>query len=218
MAKEIQGRGRIHCPEEEGKSARRVKKFCGKSSWFCVGKGEKQGSTAKNTQDGHRSKKNGDGATKPGAGLVERSKREIRVAAPMFVPATEDGRLIRKLKDVHDMLGDLVRWKFQIVSRGGRSLRELLTRSNIYSKDHCGRDCKACDHQKKPLDCRRRGLVYETACLDCRDAEGETRARYIGEKARSGSERFGEHREDAEKEKKDSHIYKHWSVHHGGVR
>ena len=24
--------------------------------------------------------------------------------------------------------------------------------------------------------------------------------------------------EDAEKEKKGSHIYKHWSVHHGGVR
>ena len=57
--------------------------------------------------------------------------------------------------------------------------------------------------------------MYETACLNCRDAEGETRARYIGEKARSGSEHFGEHMEDAEK---DSHIYKHWSVHHGGVR
>ena len=116
------------------------------------------------------------------------------------------------------MLGELVRWKFKIVERGGRSLRELLTRSNIYSKDHCGRDCKACESQKKPQDCRRRGLVYETACLDCCDAAGEPRARYIGETTRSGSERFGEHVEDAVKEKKDSHIYKHWSVHHGGVR
>ena len=73
--------------------------------------------------------------------------------------APEDGRLIRKLKDVDDMLGDLVHWKFQIVERGGRSLRGLLTRSNIYSKDHCGRDCKACDHQKKPLDCRQRDVA-----------------------------------------------------------
>ena len=80
--------------------------------------------------------------------------REIRIAAPLFVPATADGRLIRKLKEVDDMLGELVRWKFKIVERGGRSLKELLTRSNIYSKDHCGRVCKACDHQKKPQDCR----------------------------------------------------------------
>ena len=49
--------------------------------------------------------------------------------------------------------------------------------------------------------------MYETACLECFDAEGEPRARYIGETARSGSERFGEHMEDVEKEKKDSHIY-----------
>ena len=82
--------------------------------------------------------------------MVERSKREIRIAAPLFVPATADGRLIRKLKEVDDMLGELVRWKFKIVERGGRSLKELLPRSNIYSKDHCGRDCKACDSQKKP--------------------------------------------------------------------
>ena len=53
--------------------------------------------------------------------------------------------------------------------------------------------------------------------MDCCDAAGEPRARYIGEMARSDSERFGEHMEDAEKEKRDSHIYKHWSVHHGGV-
>ena len=39
LAKEVQGRGRVHRPEEEGKSARRVKKFCGKSSWFHARKG-----------------------------------------------------------------------------------------------------------------------------------------------------------------------------------
>ena len=39
---------------------------------------------------------------------------------------------------------------------------------------------------------------------------------YVGESARSGGERMGEHLEDAKFKRKDSHIYKHWSNQHGG--
>ena len=41
LEKEIQGRGRIYRHEEEGRSGRRVKKFCGKATWFHAQKGEK---------------------------------------------------------------------------------------------------------------------------------------------------------------------------------
>ena len=45
---------------------------------------------------------------------------------------------------------------------------------------------------------------------------GNSKAKYVGESARSGCERFGEHMDDAAKMKPGSHIFKHWSVQHGG--
>ena len=82
----------------------------------------------------------------------------------------------------------------------------------------CGRSkCKACKNATKPLNCRRRSILYETACKECikNDIEG---AVYVGESARSGAERMGEHVDDAESGKKDSHMFKHWSTQHGGRR
>ena len=70
----------------------------------------------------------------------------------------------------------------------------------------------------KPFDCRRRGLVYETNCLDCYDQDGNPRARYVGETARSLAEMYSDHIEDSEKSLKASHMYKHWMVHHQGTR
>ena len=84
---------------------------------------------------------------------------------------------------------------------------------NKFGKDDCGRgECRACKSALKPFDCRRRGVLYETSCTVCLDpATGKSKARYVGESARSVKERFNEHVEDGEGEKKDSHMWKHWS-------
>ena len=62
------------------------------------------------------------------------------------------------------------------------------------------------------------GVVYETSCQACCDEEGKSVAKYVGESARSVKERYGENIEDAEKDRKDSHMGKHWAVQHQGKR
>ena len=95
-------------------------------------------------------------------------------------------------------------------------LRDILTRSNIFEKEKCGRQgCVSCTMGAKPQNCRRRGIMYETYCTACRDGETPL-AKYVGESARSAKERFGEHWEDARKGSPDSHIFKHWQNVHGG--
>lgn len=76
----------------------------------------------------------------------------------------------------------------------------------------------ACRDTGKPVNCRRRGLVYETSCLECLDKEGQARARYVGETSRSLAERYSEHVNDGEKGAKSSNMFKHWQVHHGGKK
>jgi len=58
--------------------------------------------------------------------------------------------------------------------------------------------------------------MYESTCKECVDAEGEPTVRYVGETARSISERWGDHQRDARNRVNDSHIWKHWLIEHGG--
>merc|ERR1711888_574551 len=90
-------------------------------------------------------------------------------------------------------------------------LLELLTRSNPWDTNPCGRkSCLACPMAKKPLNCKRRSLMYESTCKECVDAKGVPTVKYVGETARSGSERWGNHMRDARNKANDSHIYNHW--------
>merc|ERR1711888_521559 len=57
--------------------------------------------------------------------------------------------------------------------------------------------------------------MYETACQECKSGE-KFLAVYVGESARSGSERMTEHLDNARDKRTDSHIFKHWSNQHGG--
>ena len=60
-------------------------------------------------------------------------------------------------------------------------------------------------------------MVLPTHCTEC--MEGDVKlAKYVGESARSAKERFSEHMEDADNQKADSHMYKHWQNQHGGRR
>ena len=98
------------------------------------------------------------------------NKNEVRTAAPLFVPATRDGVLASRLRLEEEKLGKLVGWRYKIVERGGNMLRDLLTRSNIFEKEKCGRlGCVSCSMGAKPQNCRRRGIMYETFCTECMD-------------------------------------------------
>ena len=126
----------------------------------------------------------------------------MRTAALLFFPTTFSESLAARVKLEEEKLAEIVCWRFNIIERGGRQLKELLVKSNIFSKEKCGRsECGSCSQGKKLQDCRRRGILYLTSCTECLGADGKQRAKYVGESARSGMERYGEHLEDAKKGK-----------------
>ena len=107
--------------------------------------------------------------------------KKTRTAAPLLVPPTKGSRLAVAMKEEEEKLGDILGWKYEVVKRGGRSLADLLTKSNIFAKEYCGRQgCRACEMSKVPLDCRRRSILYETECVDCRDGDLKIRMTSFG--------------------------------------
>ena len=55
---------------------------------------------------------------------VDPNKMEMRTAAPLFVQATRDGLLASKLWVEEEKLSCMVGWRFKIVERGGKTLRD----------------------------------------------------------------------------------------------
>ena len=148
---------------------------------------------------------------------TKKSKKPVRLSAPVFVPATKDALLLKNMQEEENKVGEITGWKYKLVERSGVLLRELLTRSNPWDTSPCGRkNCLACPMAKKPLNCKRRSLMYESTCKECVDAKGEPTVKYVGETARSGSERWGDHMRDARNKAPDSHVYKHWQNEHAG--
>ena len=208
---------------------RRKMKIAGKSNWFRPdSKREKKlgnGTVDNQGQDNGRvvGRSLGGGSQKAVVGVPKvtqtttRKPEDVHIAAPLFVQATEGGNLASLLRVEEEKLGVILGWKFKIVERGGTMLRQLLTKANIFSGEPCGRSrCGACTSMEKPQNCRRRGILYETTCTECM-VEGQPTARYVGESARSAAERKKEHLDDAKSKSKDSHMWKHWVNHHGGV-
>lgn len=216
----------FHRPEEEGKLERRIGKLMGRSNWFRPEKKKEGEESPKPYIDTALTARKGlNGKVSRGVGtrapmkrsVVNRSNQEIRVTAPIFVQATKNGDMARLLREEEEKIGRMTGWRFKVVERGGRSLKSLLTKSNIFSDQGCGREnCGACNCAEKPLNCRRRSIMYETSCLECMK-NGVPGAVYVGESARSAGERMTEHLDDAKARRKDSHIFKHWQNQHGGA-
>ena len=49
------------------------------------------------------------------------STREVRIAAPLFIPATKEGRLATRLRAEEEILGTIMGWKYKVVERGADS-------------------------------------------------------------------------------------------------
>ena len=78
----------------------------------------------------------------------------MRVSSPIFIPATKGGWLAAEIKREAENLGKVMGWSYKVVERGGRMLKELLTKSNLFSKEKCERnDCFACKDAGKEFDC-----------------------------------------------------------------
>ena len=112
-------------------------------------------------------------------------------------------------------------YKMKIVERAGKSLINMLTKSNPWGGNDCGRrgcllcTTKAATGKNLTQSCSKRSLVYETWCADClkrhEDSNGGEGGiyKYIGETAKSAYERGANHLYDRKNLDLESHMLKH---------
>ena len=106
------------------------------------------------------------------------------------------------------------------VEMSGRKLTKYFKKEkslNVCHRAECG-VCQNSD-KKRPSMCQVKGVVYSAVCLDCEKeyVEGNSERHngvYIGETARTLSERSGEHRSGYRRMDFSNFMFKHWSNKH----
>ena len=120
-------------------------------------------------------------------------------------------------------------YKIKLVERSGRSLTQILTKSNPWGGGDCGRGgCILCQTKAETgknltQSCTKRNIVYETWCADCLKKSEDTNGveggtyKYIGESAKSAFERGANHLYDRKNLDLGSHMLKHSVECHEGI-
>ena len=121
------------------------------------------------------------------AKTVLMGKKKVRICSVLFVPQTPHGELARLLRDKMDKLAVNLGWKYKIVEKAGVSIKHKVSKSNPWALDMC-EGCLPCKMAGKKLECRKRNLVYETACKSCENDPNKKNFVYVGETARSSWE------------------------------
>ena len=177
----------------------------------------------------YREKKNflKKSAQNPGKKFSKKQKKSDpqnkKIKAVLFVPRTERGELLSRLKEEEAKLTDITGYRVKLVESSGTQLSRILCKRNPWAGQDCGRpDCLVCgEGEAGGGDCRRRNITYVTTCINCvkirkEDNTAKEPARYIGESARSGYERGREHLDDYLHRREDSHMAKHSMLEHPG--
>ena len=130
-----------------------------------------------------------------------------------FVPRTPGGELCRMLRSAEENMKLVFSHKIKIVERAGVKLSNLITSSNPWKDQPCTRTkCNPCQQNPEGGNkCRDRNILYTNTCIECKENGKQTV--YVGESARSGWERLGNHISDSKsnsnKVKEKSHMYTH---------
>jgi hypothetical protein len=141
---------------------------------------------------------------------------------PLFVPCTQNSILKKEIQEVVKISGEQIK----VVERGGKSIKEMLQRSNPGRSNMChDATCPVCgqteggETQFLKGSCRSDGINYTGTCLTCQLAG--IRKVYHGESSRNLFTRSQEHRRDYEKRDFNNKFKSVWRKHdisdHGGM-
>ena len=138
----------------------------------------------------------------------------------MQVPSSKDGRLVKMLSKAEPRIAKLCGYQAKFVERSGRPLSHCFPKE--VTQTHCFReDCGVCSvkSSKGPSRCQLKSVVYMAVCTTCdkiykTDTSQAHKGRYIGETARTLSERAGEHRTALRRHENSSFMFKHWALAH----
>ena len=197
LSKCLKGTAKMHRSAEEGAEFRKVKKLLGKSRWF----------KKKRKKEGKKSKK--------------QKEESPEIVTVIFVPQTPKGELAKRLQIVENKISKLTGERVKIVERGGTQVKQILVKSNPWSKGFCDRaNCLPCLNGDGNQNCFDKNVVYQISCLECAERHGEDQERktaiYIGQTSRSIYERGQEHLLCLRKKQENSPLFKHASEEHAG--
>ena len=206
------GTANIHRSSRTGIAARHRRKLLSRTKWFKESR-QQEGRPGDNPHAGAgRQPRQGREAGK----TMKEAKRQedIKTTTVLFVDQTPGGQLAKRMREAEVQLAAVTGFKVKIVERNGTTAKQLLHKSNPWAEGLCGRpDCYPCK-TGDVKDCFRRNILYSHQCKQCK-ADGIEKV-YIGESSRSAKERAGEHDQDYQKKKLDSHRLKHTETDHPG--
>ena len=129
--------------------------------------------------------------------------------APIIVPATPNGQLAKMIKVAAES-EQKSGIKFKVIEKGGRTLGNLLQKSNPTASNKCGKQNCFMDQQVEEAKlCHKSNVLYEWKCRSCN-------SKYIGETSRNFYTRSLEHLEKSDQKALDSFINNHQLEAHNG--
>ena len=184
----------MHRSAAEGFASRKRKKLLGPGNWF---------KTKRKFENKKQKRK-------------KEKKEEPEVITVLFVPQTPGGELSKRLQRAEEKISKLTGEKVRMVEKAGRTVRQMLHKSNHWSGGVCGRDkCLPCHSGDGTQDCRDKNIVYDIVCSNC-EANKQTTV-YTGMTSRTAFERGREHLNKLSACAQDSAFYKHTEDFHLGV-
>ena len=132
----------------------------------------------------------------------------------MFVDTTPNGELKKRVEAACRKN----KMRIKVVEKISNTVKKELQKSNPFGQEHCRRnDCITCG-LGLTINCRKRGVVYEMYCEDCKAALEKEEKKYRGQTNRTTYHRTKEHFDKWEKKAEDSVLHKHSLQCHGGQR
>ena len=120
-----------------------------------------------------------------------------------------------RLQRAEERISKLTGEKVRMVERAGRTVKQMLHKSNHWSGGACGRNnCLPCLNGDGKQDCRAKNIVYDIVCSNCATKGQHTV--YTGMTARTAFERGREHVNKLRACAQDSALYKHTEEAHLG--
>ena len=199
------GKAKMHRLASEGYESRRRKKLLGKSNWF-----KKKSQREKYTFP-----------RKPETEKKSKQSEEIETVTVIFVSQTPNGELAKRLQKAENKIAKFTGERVRICERGGKTIREILHKSNPWSGGNCGRrNCLPCVNGDGKQDCFVKNCVYDIICLKCsgdnKEKQGDKYSVYTGETARCQFLRGSEHLSGLLNKQPGNALYKHVTDVHQG--
>ena len=199
----------LYCDRQYNIHNRKLHKIMAKTSWY------DETELVRKTQWRHHVPVEWSGC-KP----VQYSLQGMKYTTLMQVPSSSGGRLLKMLAKAEPRLAKLTGYQTKYTEKSGRALSKFFPVPGSTNKCH-RITCAVCSNTdcKGPTLCQVKSVVYTVVCTICDEKhrlqpESKHEGRYVGQTARTLSERAHEHLTGLRRVDLKCHLVKHWALSH----